>query len=255
MPSGRPDGGRRRLPFGGTCGIRGCDPKKVLVGAAVIIDPRRRMGGRGLAGDLRIDWPEVIRFKASSRTRSRIKEMTGSSRQGSRPSTGGPASWTTVRSRSARTCSIGDHLVIAVGAWPARLGIEGEDHITRSDQFLDLPELPRRITFVGGHIAFEFCHITTRGGAAVTISHQGARSLEHFDQDLVERLLKLTRDAGIDVRARTKVAGIEGASGNLRVTTTTDSGPEVFEADLPSTRLVEHPSWTISTCPRPVVRW
>src|SRR2546425_1106283 len=53
-------------PFGGTCALRGCDPKKVLVGAAGVIDWTRRMMGKGIRSDqLHIDWPELIAFKRS----------------------------------------------------------------------------------------------------------------------------------------------------------------------------------------------
>src|SRR3546814_17561434 len=52
-------------PFGGTCALRGCDPKKMLVAGAEVIDEQRRMHERGVVGDLRIDWPELIRFKSS----------------------------------------------------------------------------------------------------------------------------------------------------------------------------------------------
>src|SRR6516165_2211083 len=51
-------------PYGGTCANRGCDPKKVLVGAAEVIDWSRRMGSHGIqAPHLHIDWPELMRFK------------------------------------------------------------------------------------------------------------------------------------------------------------------------------------------------
>ena len=51
-------------PFGGTCALRGCDPKKVLVGAAEAMDQVRRLDGKGIAAnDARIDWPALIRFK------------------------------------------------------------------------------------------------------------------------------------------------------------------------------------------------
>ncbi len=53
-------------PFGGTCALRGCDPKKVLVGAAEVFDWARRMEGKGVqAQQLRIDWRELMRFKRS----------------------------------------------------------------------------------------------------------------------------------------------------------------------------------------------
>src|SRR6202049_5259157 len=53
-------------PFGGTCALRGCDPKKVLVGAAEAVDWIHRMKGKGIqAAKLQIDWPELMRFKRS----------------------------------------------------------------------------------------------------------------------------------------------------------------------------------------------
>src|SRR5260370_20891066 len=54
-------------PFGGTCALRGCDPKKVLVGAAAVIDWNRRMQDKGIrAEQLRVEWAELIRFKRST---------------------------------------------------------------------------------------------------------------------------------------------------------------------------------------------
>jgi glutathione reductase (NADPH) len=51
------------LPFGGTCALRGCDPKKMLISGAAAIDMARRMHGRGVTGELGISWPELIAFK------------------------------------------------------------------------------------------------------------------------------------------------------------------------------------------------
>src|ERR1700737_1096961 len=51
-------------PFGGTCALRGCDPKKVLIGAAELVDWATRMRAKGaVVGDLRIDWPSLMKFK------------------------------------------------------------------------------------------------------------------------------------------------------------------------------------------------
>jgi len=50
-------------PFGGTCALRGCDPKKVLVGAAELISWHNRMHGKGLTGSAEIDWTSLMRFK------------------------------------------------------------------------------------------------------------------------------------------------------------------------------------------------
>src|ERR1700736_3364643 len=50
-------------PFGGTCALRGCDPKKMLVGGAAAVDHARRMHDKGVVGEVRIDWPDLIAFK------------------------------------------------------------------------------------------------------------------------------------------------------------------------------------------------
>src|SRR6266851_2687713 len=53
------------LPFGGTCALRGCDPKKILVGAGELLDWVHRMEGHGIRGEIRIAWPDLMRFKRS----------------------------------------------------------------------------------------------------------------------------------------------------------------------------------------------
>src|SRR5258708_22275006 len=55
------------LPFGGTCALRGCDPKKMVISGAEAVDMARRMRGRGVTGELRISWPELIAFKRIGR--------------------------------------------------------------------------------------------------------------------------------------------------------------------------------------------
>ncbi|MBB6125862.1 FAD-dependent oxidoreductase, partial [Sphingobium subterraneum] len=52
-------------PFGGTCALRGCDPKKMLVSGEEAIDAAARMAGHGVGGDLAIDWPSLMAFKRS----------------------------------------------------------------------------------------------------------------------------------------------------------------------------------------------
>lgn len=220
-------------PFGGTCGLRGCDPKKVLVGAAEIIDRQRRMQGRGIVGQGHIDWAELIRFKATFTDPFPRQREEGFVRAGIATFHG------RARFQGAHSMQVGDdllegtHVVVATGAWPARLHLGGEEHLIRSDQFLDLETLPRRIIFVGGgYIAFEFGHIAARAGAEVTILHRGDRPLERFDADLVAKLLERTRAAGIDVRTRTTVTAVEGTSGRFTVRAATESRSEAFGADM-----------------------
>ena len=50
-------------PFGGTCALRGCDPKKMLIAGTSAVDHVNRMRGKGVAGDVRIEWSELMAFK------------------------------------------------------------------------------------------------------------------------------------------------------------------------------------------------
>jgi len=125
------------------------------------------------------------------------------------------------------------HVLIATGAWPAKLGIPGEQHLTRSDEFLELEKLPKRIIFVGGgYISFEFAHIAARAGAQVKILHGGARPLVGFDPDLVTRLAQATRDLGIDLRLDTVVEAIEKDGNQFLVHASQKGAKQQFQIDL-----------------------
>jgi len=189
-------------PFGGTCALRGCDPKKVLVGVSELVDGNRRMQGKGVsAPGLALDWADLIRFKHTfvddvpestdeSFTSAGIVTVHGRARFVDR---------TTVQ--VGEDTVTGRHVVIATGARHAPLDILGEEYLTTSTEFLDLDNLPRRVAFVGGgYIAMEFAHIAARGGAEVHILHRGDRPLERFDADLVGQLVQTTRDLGVDVQ-------------------------------------------------------
>ena len=222
-------------PFGGTCALRGCDPKKVLVGAAELVDWHRRMKGRGVgADDARIDWDGLMRFKRSFTDPVAAARADGFAKAGIEA----------IRGRAQfvgrETLVVGDrelragHVVVAAGSRPGPLRIGGAEHAVTSDDFLELTELPRRLVFVGGgYISFEFAHIAARAGAQATILHRGARPLEGFDADLVARVVDASRAVGIDVRLGTTVRGIERGKSGFAVKGTEPGGTAgEWEADL-----------------------
>jgi len=221
-------------PFGGTCALRGCDPKKVLVGAAEVVDWIRRMNGRGLRADnARIEWADLMHFKRS------FTDPVPKSQEQSFAKAGIAAFHGRARFTDSTTIQIGDevlegrHVVIAVGAMPRRLGISGEQYVTTSDRFLELETLPRRIVFIGGgYISFEFAHIAARAGAEVTILHRGERPLEGFDPDLVNQLVGRTKRLGVRVEVGMEVAAVEKSDDKMLVHVSTGGERKVFEADL-----------------------
>ncbi|MGH9326089.1 MAG: FAD-dependent oxidoreductase [Terriglobia bacterium] len=149
-------------PFGATCALRGCDPKKVLVGAAEAIDWARRMKGKGIAEEtIRIEWPELMRFKRT------FTEPVPKQREEGFAKAGIAAFHSRARFLPSRALQLNNEalearcIVVAAGAKPASLKIPGENFLTTSEQFLELDALPRRIVFVGGgYISIEFAHIS-----------------------------------------------------------------------------------------------
>src|ERR1700688_4264192 len=221
-------------PFGGTCALRGCDPKKVLVGAAEAFDWARRMKGKGIqAAKLQIDWLELIRFKRS------FTEPVPKRREDRFAKAGVAAFHGRARFTGPTTVQVGEetlegrHVVIAVGEVPADLGIPGAEYLTTSDQFLELNELPRRILFIGGgYIAFEFAHVAARAGSQVTVLHRRPRPLGLFDPDLVDQLVERTRELGIDVRLGTEAIGIEKSSAQFIVQALSYGETGTFHTDM-----------------------
>lgn len=197
-------------PFGGTCALRGCDPKKVLVGGAEITHWTGRMRGKGAPGNCsQLEWPPLMRFKRT------FTDPVPASREKGYASAGITALHGRTRFLNPTTLQAGrdvlsaDHILIAAGARPVTLGIAGEQHLVTSERFLELDQLPNKITFVGGgYISFEFAHVAAQTGAQVSILHRGPRPLSGFDPDLVDRLVQATREMGIEVHLNTPVEQI-----------------------------------------------
>jgi glutathione reductase (NADPH) len=201
-------------PYGGTCGNRGCDPKKVLVGAAEVVWWHNRMKGYGVAGDASVDWPALMAFKRTftdplpgireaAFEKEGIEMLHGEARfvSENRIAVGG-------RELSAR------HVVIATGASPRPLGIPGEEHVITSTDFMELDALPRRIAFIGaGYISMEFAHLARQAGAEVVVLGRG-RPLPSFEEEVVDRLIEHTRRIGIGVQLEQSVCAVERPSPN-----------------------------------------
>jgi len=221
-------------PFGGTCALRGCDPKKVLVGAAEAVDWVRRMKGNGIrAEQSQVDWSGLMRFKRT------FTEPVPKNREAAFVKAGvatfhGRARFTGRSSiRVGEESLEGRHVVIAAGQKPADLKIPGMEYLTTSEQFLELDKLPRRILFIGGgYIAFEFAHVAVRVGSQVTIVHRGARPLPQFDPDLVDQLVAKSRELGIDVQLEAEAKGIEKKSAQFLVHASTSGQQQTFETDM-----------------------
>ncbi len=222
------------LPLGGTCALRGCDPKKVLLGAAEAVDHAWRMRGKGVGGgEPSIDWRALMSFKRG------FTEPVPAMMEKSFASKGIDVYRGHARFRGAHSLEVAGEVLearfvlIAAGAVPAKLRIAGEEHLISSSEFLELDALPKRILFVGGgYIAAEFSHLAARAGAQVTVLQRGERMLKTFDADLVGWLMEKSRSIGIDVRLETRVERIEQRPSDFVVHASAPGNAESFETDL-----------------------
>jgi glutathione reductase (NADPH) len=220
-------------PFGGTCALRGCDPKKMLLAAAEVLDAQRRMRPNGIDGEVRIDWPGLIGFK-----RTFTDPIPGKHEQLYQAkgiaTFHGSARFTGPNSLSVDGAELrARHILIATGAEPAGLDIPGEDYLIDHEGFMALERLPRRIAFVGGgYIAAEFSHVAARAGAEVKVLQRAARILTRFEPELVGWLMEAFARIGVEVRTRTVVKAVEKTGDAFIVHVEGEDGAGSIEADL-----------------------
>ena len=222
------------LPYGGTCALRGCDPKKILRRGAEIIDSARLMQGKGIDNSgLAINWADLMKHKRGFTDpvpQNMARGLTGN---------GVETLYGTATFTGTNTVDIdgavhnSSHFMIATGARPKPLGFPGADQLIDSTDFLNLEELPARILFIGGgFISFEFAHIAARAGSRPVIVDRGERPLKGFDPDLVELLITRGAKVGIDVQRESVVTVIEPQPSGLRVTVERAGAETTIETDL-----------------------
>ncbi|UOQ43249.1 NAD(P)/FAD-dependent oxidoreductase [Halobacillus salinarum] len=196
--------------YGGTCPQRGCDPKRVLAGIAEIYDDASRVNGKGLTGEVSLSWKDLVQYK-NTFTTPVPEQVESSLKEKGIDTYHGTASFI-----DPNTIKVGEHqlqagkFVIATGASPASLPIEGSEHMITSDDFFELEELPDNLLFVGGgYISFEFAHLCARLGKNVTIVHRNRHVLEGFDKEITNKLVEHTKDLGVTIHTSTEVQSIE----------------------------------------------
>ena len=206
---------------GGTCVIRGCIPKKLLVYGAHFaedIDDAAMFGWD--VPEKRFDWAvlrdnvlaEVARLEGAYTDTLTNHEVTI---HHERAELAGPQS---VRLASGKTLSAGK-ILIATGARPLMPDIPGIEHAISSNEVFHLDQLPERIVIAGGgYIANEFAGIFHQFGSHVTLVNRTETMLRHYDQQLVDRLLQISLSKGIHFEFNVTFKAIEKrADGSLRL--------------------------------------
>ncbi|MDE2149118.1 MAG: glutathione-disulfide reductase [Gammaproteobacteria bacterium] len=210
--------------FGGTCVIRGCVPKKLLVYASRFADEFEDAAGFGWSvGEPRFNWPGLI--AAKDREIARLESVYRDNLQ----KAGVALHSTRAILRDAHTVHLpseqrdvsAEKILIATGGQPVLdRRIPGIEHAITSNEIFHLERLPERIAVVGGgYIALEFACLLQGLGSAVTLVYRGEEILRGFDGDLRRHLHRALSARGVDVRVRSNVTRI-------------DRGPRGLECEL-----------------------
>jgi glutathione reductase (NADPH) len=197
--------------IGGTCVLRGCVPKKLLVYGAQFADAFADAAGFGwTVAPPKFNWPSLIgaKNKELDRLEQIYVNMLKNSAVEIIEGRGVLVDPHTVE--VAGRAYTAENILIATGGHPTVPAIPGIEHVISSNEALDLPKLPRKIIIVGGgYIAVEFAGIFRGFGCEVVEMIRREELLHGFDDDIRVSLALEMRNRGIEIHTRTQVARIE----------------------------------------------
>ena len=210
------------LRVGGTCVLRGCVPKKLLVYGSEFASAFADAPGFGwTVSGATHDWGALIaaKDKELDRLHGIYVNMLNNAKVEIIDGRGVLVDPHTVEVNGKSYTA--ENILVATGGWPETPKIPGIEHVISSNEALDLKERPRRIVIVGGgYIAVEFAGIFAGFGSEVVEIIRQPELLRGFDEDLRTHLGGEMRLRGVDIRGNTQVARIDKTGTGYTVTTT-----------------------------------
>jgi glutathione reductase (NADPH) len=206
---------------GGTCVIRGCVPKKLLVyGSQYGGDFADARSFGWTCQDVRFDWPTLIHNVKREVDRlngvyTRTLERAGVDRFLTRAVLESPHE-VKLADRDATLST--KTILVASGSHPMIPELPGKEHLISSNECFELEQLPGSMVIIGaGYIGMEFASIFAGLGVTVTVLYRGDQILRDFDMDLRDGLAEAMRNRGVDLRMETDVASVEREGQGYRV--------------------------------------
>jgi glutathione reductase (NADPH) len=209
-------------PYGGTCALRGCQPKKYFINNTHTAAETRALLGKGYKSPAVTNWSQLQQFKSefttnvSENTNQSLKDKGIDRYQGT-------AVFKNAKSLAVEDGSkiiTADSFIIATGASAVPLRLKGSVVPHGSDDFLELKELPKSMVFIGGgYISLEFAFIAALAGSKVTVLQRGDSFLTAFPQSLLSPVIESAEDQGMGMLTGVDVSAIKEISGGYRVST------------------------------------
>ena len=198
---------------GGTCVLRGCVPKKLLVyGSSFAVSMEDSLGFGWAKNSAKHDWTALMTSKRQELDRLagiyiKLLNDAGVEMLSGRGSITSPHS---VRVEGKEYTA--ERILIAVGSWPQMLPIEGlKEHSITSNEALDLAECPQEIVIYGaGFIAVEFAGIFNSFGAKVHLVYRGDLPLRGFDDDIREQFVEAVAARGVILHPQKEIKSVTG---------------------------------------------
>jgi len=219
--------------IGGTCVIRGCVPKKLLVYGSHFAEELQDASHYGWTIEgMKFDWgtlrDTVLRdVERIEQAYTNTLDTNKVEHFHERATITGPHG---VKLASGREVSA-KYILVATGAWPVLPEFEGVEHCITSNEVFHLPELPRRVVIQGaGYIAMEFAGIFNALGSQVTVVNRSDVILRGYDEQLRDRLLQITMARGIQYRFHCPLTKVEKQPDGSLMVTVGDNDP--FPADV-----------------------
>ncbi|MEM7743523.1 MAG: glutathione-disulfide reductase [Pseudomonadota bacterium] len=206
--------------YGGTCVIRGCVPKKLMVYASSYHEHFEDAAGYGWeVGESRFDWQKLIANKDTEigRLEGIYRNILGNNEIDNYDQRAVIVDPHTVRLADG-TQKTSKHILIAVGGTPRKLEIPGAEHTITSNEIFHLDAQPRRVVVIGGgYIAAEFAGILNGLGSEVVLSYRSDLFLRGFDREVREHVADEMRNKGIALRFNTQPVAVHKTGDSLEV--------------------------------------
>lgn len=213
---------------GGTCVLRGCVPKKLLVYGSHFAEELADAAGFGWEIDgARFHWDRLIESKDRELDRlnqiyQRMLRDSGVAVHYGRARLVDPHT-VEIQGESGATRLTADNILVATGGWPILPDFPGREHLITSNEALSLKRLPERLCVLGGgYIGLELAGVFHAAGVKVTVLMRQALPLRGFDQDVRAHLAGELSKKGITLRPEETVQRIDKTEQGLRITTTRD---------------------------------
>ena len=217
--------------YGGTCVIRGCVPKKLMVYASQFSELFEGAAGFGWnVGETSFNWAQFMAAKDAEIARlegiySKNLKIAGVTLYDARAIVTGPHEVTLASDKviTAKT------ILIATGGWPFIPDFPGSELAISSNEIFELKEQPKRVLIVGGgYIASEFASIFNAMGTQTTQFYRSEQILRGFDNEVRDHVANEMRSKGVDLQVNMNVTSLKNVKGGIKVV---QEGGGKFEVD------------------------